>query len=106
MRQETVTTDIEGMALAARILTATGGRMSHAAVVARQLGKACLVARPNLAIGLARRQWRIGGTLLDEGDLLSLDGNTGAVYASKLEPLVERPERALRTIEGWRRAAA
>jgi pyruvate,orthophosphate dikinase len=106
VREETVTTDIEGMALAAGILTATGGRTSHAAVVARQIGKVCLVACPNLEIDLAHRQCKIGGVLLNEGDSLSLDGNTGAVYAGKLEPLVERPERALQAIADWRRVAA
>ncbi len=58
VRQETVTADIEGMAAAAGILTASGGRTSHAAVVARQLGKVCLVACSNLAIDLAHRQCR------------------------------------------------
>ena len=106
VRQETVTTDIEGMARAAGILTATGGRTSHAAVVARQLGKVCLVACPRLGIDLAHRQCRIGATLFNEGDFVSLDGNIGAVYAGKLEPLVERPDHALATIAGWRRAAA
>jgi len=106
VRRETVTTDIEGMALAAGILTATGGRTSHAAVIARQLGKVCLVACPHLRIDLAKRQCQIGETLLSEGDFLSLDGNSGAVYAGKLEPVIERPESALRAIAGWRRSAA
>ncbi len=105
VRRDTVTSDIEGMALAAGILTATGGRTSHAAVVARQLGKVCLVACPGLQIDLDRRQCRIGDALLTEGDELSLDGNTGAVYAGRLEPVTERPERALAVIAGWRRAA-
>jgi pyruvate,orthophosphate dikinase len=106
VRQETVTTDIEGMALAAGILTATGGRTSHAAVVARQLGKVCLVACPGLEIDLPHRQCRIGDALVNEGDFLSLDGNTGAVRLGRLEPLTERPERALAAIAAWRRAAA
>jgi pyruvate, orthophosphate dikinase len=105
VRRQTVTTDIEGMALAAGILTASGGRTSHAAVVARQLGKVCLVACPGLEIDLDRRQCRIGGTLLNEGDFLSLDGNTGAVHLGSLTPLIERPERALAAIAVWRRAA-
>lgn len=105
VRQDTVTTDIEGMALAAGILTASGGRTSHAAVVARQLGKVCLVACPGLDIDLQRRQCRIGGTLLDEGDMLSLDGNTGAVHAGRLTPVTERPDRALAAIARWRHAA-
>ncbi len=55
VRMETVTTDIEGMALAVGILTGSGGRTSHAAVVARQLGKVCLVACPTLEIDLGKR---------------------------------------------------
>jgi pyruvate,orthophosphate dikinase len=103
VRRDTVTSDIEGMALAAGILTGSGGRTSHAAVVARQLGKVCLVACPGLEIDLDRRQCQIGGTLLHEDDFLSLDGNTGAVHAGRLAPVTERPERALAIIAKWRR---
>jgi pyruvate,orthophosphate dikinase len=106
VRMETVTTDIEGMALAAGILTGSGGRTSHAAVVARQLGKVCLVACPNLEIDVEHRRCRIGGTTLNEGDFLSLNGNTGAVHLGRLAPLTERPERALAAIAAWRTAAA
>jgi pyruvate,orthophosphate dikinase len=105
VRSETITTDIEGMALAAGILTASGGRTSHAAVVARQLGKVCLVACPALTIDLDRRECKIGDTVLKEGEFLSLDGNTGAVHLGRLTPLVERPERALAAIAAWRRVA-
>ncbi len=106
VRRETVTSDIEGMALAAGILTASGGRTSHAAVVARQLGKVCLVACPDLEIDMDHRQCRIGGTVLHENDFLSLDGNTGSVHAGRLGLVTERPERALKVIAGWRLAAA
>jgi pyruvate,orthophosphate dikinase len=106
VRRDTVTSDIEGMAAAAGILTASGGRTSHAAVVARQLGKVCLVACPGLKIDLDRRQCQIGGMVLHEGDLLSLDGNTGAVHAGRLESVTERPEQALAVIAGWHRAVA
>ena len=105
VRSETITTDIEGMALAAGILTASGGRTSHAAVVARQLGKVCLVACPDLKIDLDRRQCEIGETVLNEGDLLSLDGNTGAVHLGRLTPVIERPEKALAAIAAWRAVA-
>ncbi|MGD0106616.1 MAG: PEP-utilizing enzyme [Rhodopila sp.] len=81
-------------------------RISHAAVVARQLGKVCLVACPGLEIDLARHQYRIGGSLRNEDDLMSLDGNTGAVYAGKLMPVIERPGQTLAAIAGWWRAAA
>lgn len=102
VRRETVTTDIDGMALAAGILTGSGGRTSHAAVVARQLGKVCLVSCPDLLIDLGRRECRIGGRLFAEGEFLSLDGNTGAVYPDRLSPLIERPEKALAAIAAWR----
>jgi len=102
VRRETVTTDIEGMALATGILTASGGRTSHAAVVARQLGKVCLVACPRLGIDLDKRQCTIGDVVLNEGDLLSLDGNTGAVHLGCLTPVIERPKRALDAIAIWR----
>ncbi len=101
VRRDTVTTDIEGMAVAAGILTASGGRTSHAAVVARQLSKVCLVACPGLEINLDSRQCTIGGTVLNEGDFLSLDGNTGAVHLGRPTPLIERPERALAVIATW-----
>jgi pyruvate,orthophosphate dikinase len=106
VRRDTSTADIEGMAAAAGILTASGGRTSHAAVVARQLGKVCLVACPELEIDLDRRQCRVGGTLLREDDPLSLDGNTGAVYAGLLQPMTERPDAALAAVAVWRRALA
>jgi pyruvate, orthophosphate dikinase len=106
VRRETVTTDIEGMALAAGILTGSGGRTSHAAVVARQLGKVCLVGCPGLEVDLNHRQCRIGATVLKEGDFLSLNGNTGTVHLGRLTPLTERPQRALAAIAAWRQAAA
>jgi pyruvate,orthophosphate dikinase len=106
VRRDTVTSDIEGMALAAGILTASGGRTSHAAVVARQLGKVCLVACPGLQIEVDRRLCRIGGTVVNEGDFFSLDGNSGAVIAGRLNAVSERPERALAAAAEWRGAAA
>ncbi|HEY1312761.1 MAG TPA: PEP/pyruvate-binding domain-containing protein [Steroidobacteraceae bacterium] len=106
VRRQTVTTDIEGMALADGILTGSGGRTSHAAVVARQLGKVCLVACPTLEIDLEHRQCHIGGQLLREGDLLSLDGNTGAVYPGRIVALSEHPAAALATIARWNKATS
>jgi pyruvate, orthophosphate dikinase len=105
VRRDTVTSDIEGMALAAAILTASGGRTSHAAVVARQLGKVCLVACPDLEIDMDHRQCRIGDTVLHENHFLSLDGNTGSVHAGRLGLVTERPERALAVVAEWRLAA-
>ena len=86
------------MASAVGILTALGGRTSHAAAVARQLGRVCLVACAELTIDLPRRCCCIGGQDFAEGDPLSLDGNEGTVHAGLLEALAERPERELAVI--------
>ncbi|MGA2882228.1 MAG: PEP/pyruvate-binding domain-containing protein [Bryobacteraceae bacterium] len=101
VRRDTVTSDIEGIAAAAGILTASGGRTSHAAVVARDLGKVCLVGCPSLVIDLDRRLCRIGERTLHEKEFLSLDANEGGIYAGKLETIVERPERELARIRAW-----
>ena len=105
VRAETMTEDIAGMARAEAILTGAGGRTSHAAVVARQLGKVCLVGCPTLSIDLQRRTCRVGGYTLAEGDFISLDGNDGAIYPGRLAIVAERPERELGIIASWRRTA-
>ena len=101
VRQDTVTSDIEGMAAATGILTASGGRTSHAAVVARQLGKVCLVGCADLSIDAGGRLCRIGTQALHDGDSLSLDANDGCIYAGRLETITERPERELAAIRTW-----
>jgi pyruvate, orthophosphate dikinase len=106
VRREIATEDIAGLSRAEGTLTATGGRTSHAAVVARQLGKVCLVGCSALSIDLARRQCRIGDRVLDEGEVISLDGNEGRIFAGALEVLTERPDRELAIIHDWQRAAA
>ena len=102
VRRETTTADITGMANAAGILTALGGRTSHAAVVARQLGKVCLVGCAPLLIDQERRICHIALRHLAEGDWLTLDGNSGDVYAGRLDVTLERPEAQLAIIAGWR----
>ena len=104
VRQDTVTEDIAGLACAAGILTATGGRTSHAAVVARQLGRVCLVACPDLSIDLPRRLCRIGGREFAEGEPISLDGNGGTVHAGLQAAVAESPDRALAAIAAWPKA--
>ena len=104
VRPETVTTDTAGLAKAAGLLTAAGSRTAHAAVVARQLGKVCLVGCSDLEIDAAHHVCRIGATSLAEGDPISLDGNSGAIYPGALPTLIERPERELAVVAEWRRA--
>ena len=103
VRCDIATEDIEGIAKAAGILTATGSRTSHAAVVARQLGKVCLVGCVGIETDPERGVCRIGGKTLREGDILSLDANEGCVYAGKLDMVTERPERELAAIRKWKR---
>jgi pyruvate,orthophosphate dikinase len=79
VRAETSPDDIAGMSSARGILTATGGMTSHAAVVARGMGKCCVAGCTALSIDEERRQLRVGGRTLREGMFLSLDGSTGEV---------------------------
>jgi pyruvate,orthophosphate dikinase len=105
VRPGTVTSDIAGMAEVTGILTAAGSRTSHAAVVARQLGKVCLVGCRQLVIDLDRRVCRIGTQKIAEGDPISLDSNSGAIYPGLLPMVQERPERELAVIAGWQESA-
>jgi pyruvate,orthophosphate dikinase len=100
-RRDIATSDINGIASAAGILTASGSRTSHAAVVARQLGKVCVVGCAGLEVDMAKRRCKIGGRTVNEGDDLSLDGNEGCVYSGKLDVVIERPERELKAVEEW-----
>ena len=106
LRHETATADIAGIAISAGILTAVGGRTSHAAVVARQLGKVCLVGCRELVLDLQARRCRIGGHELGEGDWLCLDGNAGRIHAGRPEVVGVRPDELLQEVEKWRRGLA
>jgi pyruvate,orthophosphate dikinase len=101
VRREAATADIRGIMGATGILTSAGGRTSHAAVVARQLSKVCLVGCPGLEIDLSKRSCRIGGKTIREGEFISLDGNNGGVYEGQLDVITERPERELARIAEW-----
>lgn len=102
VRADIGTEDIEGIAAAQGVLTAAGGRTSHAAVVARQLGKVCLVGCTALHIDADAASCRIGAEALAEGAELTLDANAGKVYAGRLSVVRERPEKVLAEIAGWR----
>ena len=104
VRRETTTADISGMANAAGILTALGGRTSHAAVVARQLGKVCLVGCSELVIDQDHHSCQLGNDHLAEGDWLTLDGNSGDVFPGRLEVVLEKPDAQLAMIARWKAA--
>jgi pyruvate, orthophosphate dikinase len=84
VRQETVADDIHGMEAATGFLTAHGGATSHAAVVARGMGKCCITGAKNLVVNESAKEARIGSITLREGDWLSLDGLSGRVFACKV----------------------
>ncbi len=101
-RPDTSSADVAGFAAAAGILTTTGGRTAHAALVARQMGKPCVVACQTLAIDEAKRQARIGALSIAEGDWLSIDGDAGIVFAGRLPIVDTRPDDDLAEWMHWK----
>ena len=93
-------------AVSAGILTASGGRTAHAAVVARQLGKVCLVGCRELKIHANGSEGEIGGQPIREGDWISLDDETGDVALGRRDIVVGMPRAELAEIDAWRRRSA
>lgn len=85
VRQETSPEDIEGMVKAEGILTARGGMTSHAAVVARGMGKCCVAGCGEIKVDEAAKEIRAGELIIKEGDFLSIDGSTGKVYLGEVK---------------------
>lgn len=84
MRIETSPEDLEGMNIAKGILTARGGMTSHAAVVARGMGKCCICGAGSLTINYKTRTMTFQGKVYNEGDWISLNGSTGEVMEGRL----------------------
>jgi pyruvate, orthophosphate dikinase len=101
-RTETSPDDIRGMEAAQGILTARGGMTSHAALVARQMGKVCVAGCEALSIDYSARLMRVGETVLHEGDWISVDGSTGEVIQGELRTL---PSEVLQVLVGGDRYA-
>jgi pyruvate,orthophosphate dikinase len=80
IRPETTPDDVHGMLAAKGILTQRGGATSHAAVVARQLGKPCVSGCEDIRIDTTRRCLEVGDVVISEGDVISIDGTAGAIY--------------------------
>jgi len=90
VRRETNPDDLPGMIAAQGILTSRGGKTSHAAVVARGMGKTCVSGADELEVDVRAKKARTGGTTISEGDVLSIDGTSGAVYLGEV-PVVPSP---------------
>ena len=102
VRRDAETSDIAALESAVGLLTQRGARTSHAAVVARQLGKVCLVGCAELKIDDVARTVKVGETTLREGDIVTLDGNEGTVYVGTVQSKVEYPVDLLKRLEALR----
>jgi len=101
VRWETTPDDIHGLIQARGVLTAHGGMTSHAAVVARGMGKPCVAGCESLSIDLKARTIRIGEHELAEGDQLTIDGGTGRVIVGAVPLVAPEIDERFETILGW-----
>ncbi len=103
VRPETTPDDVHGMLAAKGILTQHGGATSHAAVVARQLGKPCVAGAEEIKIDLKARQFTVKGVTIKEGDVISVDGATGEVYQGAIPTVAPNfdEQTDLKTILQW-----
>ena len=101
VRWETTPDDIHGMIAAEGILTVHGGMTSHAAVVARGMGKPCVAGCDDLSLDEAARTATIGGRVLREGDVITIDGGTGRVFIGEVPLVPPQINEDFETILGW-----
>jgi pyruvate, orthophosphate dikinase len=103
VRIETSPDDVHGMLAARGVLTARGGATSHAAVVARSMGLPCVAGAESLRIDYRSQSMRAGEKVVSEGDMISIDGTTGEIYAGELPTIEARfeDEHDLATLLGW-----
>ncbi|HEX8964734.1 MAG TPA: pyruvate, phosphate dikinase [Rhodocyclaceae bacterium] len=101
VREETKPEDIHGFFQAQGILTSRGGKTSHAAVVARGMGKPCVSGCEAIHIDDVQRKAHIGDTVLQEGDVVTIDGGTGHVYAGELPTVEPEFSAELVTLLEW-----
>lgn len=102
VRMETSPEDIQGMTVSTGILTSRGGQTSHAAVVARGMGRPCVVGCSDIAVDYARALFYAGDTVIRRGDWITIDGGTGEVMEGKVPTLAPPTDSgAMSTLLGW-----
>jgi len=101
VRPETSPDDVHGMLVARGILTARGGATSHAAVVARGLGKPCVAGAEAIRVDLNARQFSVNGQVIRQGDPISIDGTTGEVFAALLRRSIRTSRRTRTSRRCW-----
>src|SRR5262249_26236341 len=102
VRPDTSTADVAGFAVAAGIVTAQGGRTAHAAVVARQMNKPCVVGCKALNVDPQSRAAHYEGGTIGESEWISIDGDNGAVYLGRAAIVRDRPAAELAELDRWR----
>jgi pyruvate,orthophosphate dikinase len=106
VREETKPEDIHGFFAAQGILTGRGGKTSHAAVVARGMGKPCVSGAESIVVDLQNKRATVGPAVLQEGDLITIDGSTGNVYAGEVPTVEVEVDEDMATVLTWADAAA
>jgi len=106
VREETRPEDIHGFFAAQGILTSRGGKTSHAAVVARGMGKPCVAGAEGIVVDVALRQAHVGEHIIHEGDVITLNGATGEVYLGAIPTIPANFSRELVELLGWADATA
>ena len=105
VRPNTSTEDIVGFRAASGIVTATGGMTAHASLVARHMGKPCVVGCKGLSVEHSERRARFANQVVEEGDWISVDGDSGGVFLGQREIITERPAKELDEVGRWRATA-
>ena len=101
VREETKPEDIHGFFAAEGVLTSRGGKTSHAAVVARSMGKPCVAGAEGIDVDVEKHTAKIGDTVLHEGDVITIDGANGNVYLGEIDTVPPKFSDELRTLLGW-----
>ena len=101
VRNETSPDDIHGMAVAQGILTARGGMTSHAAVVARGMGKCCVAGCEAISVDEEAKEFRVGNVVVREGDSISIDGGTGEVILGEVPTVESELTEEMLTFLAW-----
>ena len=101
VRVETNPNDVHGMIEAKGILTSTGGTASHAALVARGMGRPCIVGANQLHVDVKQKFFSVGGTTVKQGEEITIDGTTGNIFKGRVPTIEPKPSPALKTLLGW-----
>jgi pyruvate,orthophosphate dikinase len=101
LREETKPEDIHGFFAAEGILTSRGGKTSHAAVVARGMGKACVAGAEDIRVDVRARRAQVGDVLIHEGDIITIDGGTGLIYLGEIPTVAPTVSDELQTLLAW-----